>query len=240
MCGFHGRLKFRCVVENAKPLTGTRNPKKLRKIVSSRFDGNKRVLYRLFCKVCCIPFYIPFHFLKERKYCSQKCQWKAFRRRIVRKCTICKKIIYIKRGRFKANKSKVFFCSHKHKDIGQRLDSNLKKMWPSHYGRANGIYSYRSQARYRLPEKCVGCGFKFLALLLVHHRDGNRNNNSIKNLEFVCPTCHGLRHMKKVNNRWVWDFHSLTPINKIGYLFRRMKKMGPWCNGNTSGRQSEK
>ncbi len=38
-------------------------------------------------------------------------------------------------------------------------------------------------------------------ILVVHHKDKNRENNTIENLEVLCPNCHAIRHIvdEKVN-----------------------------------------
>ena len=67
---------------------------------------------------------------------------------------------------------------------------------PSHYGTASGKYGYRKLALRELPNKCNRCGYnKFIQALVVHHLDHDRNNNELKNLEVLCPTCHWEHHL---------------------------------------------
>ncbi len=43
--------------------------------------------------------------------------------------------------------------------------------------------------------KCEICGYnKIRDILEVHHRDGNRKNNTMENLEIRCPNCHKEHH----------------------------------------------
>lgn len=50
-----------------------------------------------------------------------------------------------------------------------------------------------------LINKCERCGYdKYIKILGVHHIDRNRNNNSIQNLEVLCPNCHSEEHMKHI------------------------------------------
>ena len=58
----------------------------------------------------------------------------------------------------------------------------------------NGITSYRKRALENFPHKCNQCGIDNYKVLLVHHKDGNRKNNDLKNLEILCLNCHALRH----------------------------------------------
>lgn len=30
--------------------------------------------------------------------------------------------------------------------------------------------------------------------LHIHHKDGNKCNNNISNLEYLCPNCHSIEH----------------------------------------------
>ena len=41
---------------------------------------------------------------------------------------------------------------------------------------------------------CQYCGFKAEKWQIVHHIDGNPNNNEDKNLEVVCPMCNLIHH----------------------------------------------
>lgn len=43
--------------------------------------------------------------------------------------------------------------------------------------------------------KCELCGSTLH--LCVHHKDGNRNNNSLENLITVCKKCHQTHHVKR-------------------------------------------
>lgn len=42
--------------------------------------------------------------------------------------------------------------------------------------------------------RCERCEYKKVEILHVHHKDRNRNNNSLGNLELICPNCHGEEH----------------------------------------------
>ena len=46
----------------------------------------------------------------------------------------------------------------------------------------------------KIPVRCVKCGYKNERVLVVHHKDGNRKNNKLKNLEWLCRNCHYLVH----------------------------------------------
>jgi hypothetical protein len=45
-----------------------------------------------------------------------------------------------------------------------------------------------------LLEVCARCGFADSRVLEVHHKDRDRSNNDIGNLETLCPNCHKSEH----------------------------------------------
>lgn len=58
----------------------------------------------------------------------------------------------------------------------------------------DGASSYRDRALKHYGAKCTGCGFTNLLALEVHHKDKNRENNSIENLAVLCANCHRIAH----------------------------------------------
>lgn len=42
--------------------------------------------------------------------------------------------------------------------------------------------------------ECLRCGYNNKQVLEVHHKDRNRSNNSMENLEVLCANCHKLEH----------------------------------------------
>lgn len=58
----------------------------------------------------------------------------------------------------------------------------------------NNKYNYKQLIKSGRLEQCEICGCvdwmgKPLKLQ-VHHRDGNRDNNDLNNLQILCPNCH--------------------------------------------------
>lgn len=48
--------------------------------------------------------------------------------------------------------------------------------------------------------KCERCGYNKYEILQVHHKDRNRSNNNLTNLELICPNCHYEEHfLKKIH-----------------------------------------
>ena len=57
-----------------------------------------------------------------------------------------------------------------------------------------GAFSYRERALKKYGAVCFSCGFTNLLALEVHHKDKNRDNNSIENLVVLCANCHRIAH----------------------------------------------
>lgn len=146
------------------------------------------------------------------KFCSKKCAGAARRGVPVKekvpntKCAYCGIMFYKVESR-KASSS-LFFCCREHKDLGQMLKNDIKAIWPSHYGAMmvdgylvqredpNIRKEYRTTALESGTERCNRCGYdRHPAILHVHHRDHNRNNNHPSNLEILCPRCHKVHHL---------------------------------------------
>jgi hypothetical protein len=125
----------------------------------------------------------------KRIYCSRKCFSNAQRKDVFTVCAYCGKEIVIKPSRIK----EFNFCNRKCKEAAQSLKSGEKflGMIPSHYSTGtNSINTYRENALGFYGEKCRICGYAVSSCLEVHHKDCNRNNNRIENLDVLCPTHH--------------------------------------------------
>jgi 5-methylcytosine-specific restriction endonuclease McrA len=48
--------------------------------------------------------------------------------------------------------------------------------------------------RYGRKMMCARCGTNDERILMVHHKNGNRKNNKITNLIWLCQNCHHLVH----------------------------------------------
>ncbi len=58
---------------------------------------------------------------------------------------------------------------------------------------------------------CERCGYDRHEILQVHHKDKNRSNNDLDNLELICPNCHYEEHylekswLKESDNQVRWQ-----------------------------------
>lgn len=149
------------------------------------------------CKICGKNFYAKPSHIKNgwAKYCSQKCQYKGYQTGKLVKCDTCGKEIYRTQKELRCSKSKKFFCNR-----------SCFAIWKNHYilfgenhpSWKNGQGSYRAiMMRANILPICCNCGIKDIRVLLTHHVDGDRKNNKIKNLKWLCRNCHYLIHNRK-------------------------------------------
>ena len=144
------------------------------------------------CKICGKDFYTKPNWLKRGhgKYCSRKCQFKAQRKGSFVKCHKCSREIW-RQPHFLLI-SKIFFCSKK---CMMKWRNEFQK-GPNHPNWAGGKYIDYSALMIKRGGRrfCRRCKRKDKRVLLVHHIDGNRGNNDISNLVFLCYNCHYLVH----------------------------------------------
>lgn len=144
-------------------------------------------------------------FLKERNYCCSACGnvHRNIGKSIDVSCALCGKIFRL--GKFKStlSKSGLHFCCREHKDIGQRIENGMTGMWPDHYGSENVGLGYREIAFRNYPAKCNRCGYSEVeGILEVHHKNRNRLDRSLENLEILCPNCHQEEHFRSKDGRF--------------------------------------
>ena len=169
------------------------------------------------CQICNKQFNAPLKEVKRgnSKYCSRICSnLGVSKTRLLKgnltkehntKCEYCGKTFYRNKSKKSLSKSGIYFCCRNHKDLGQRIEANIKDIQPSHYGKSDPSNSnrYRKLAFRYLELKCNKCGYdKYPNILEVHHKDLNRNNESISNLEILCSRCHDEFHYLTKTGKW--------------------------------------
>jgi hypothetical protein len=144
-----------------------------------------------------------------------------YKRKPNAKCFVCRKLIYRRPSEIAATKNKVFCSSSCYgvscrKEIpcavcGKLLLSGLNKKTCSracsNKNRAGIFYTGKSTKDNAVSIRhikiklvairggvCERCGYNKREVLQVHHKDRNRKNNKITNLELVCPNCHYEEH----------------------------------------------
>jgi hypothetical protein len=133
------------------------------------------------------------------RFCSRSCSASRKRKTTAPNlvCAHCGTPFYRRAAHLCHSKSGIRFCSRACKDISQRI-GGIAAIQPDHYGVVET--KYRTSAFRNYDAVCVACGYdRSTETLVVHHVDGDRTNNKIKNLAILCPTCHaeihaGIRH----------------------------------------------
>lgn len=122
-------------------------------------------------------------------YCSRKCSQLAQNKGEMRKCAWCCTEIYVSESRRKRSKSGKYFCSRSCSN-SHRNTLYVGSKHPNYRGA-----EYREKALSAYGAKCTRCGYdKCKAAIEVHHKDHNRDNNNLCNLEVLCRNCHAEEH----------------------------------------------
>ncbi len=161
------------------------------------FYYNICIMPWLKCRVCSADFYArPRHIKKGwGKYCSNACGYAGMRTGEVFLCSTCGEKVYRSPKEIRASKSNRYFC-----------DKSCFAVWKNkhvfrgenHVRWKNGRASYRVlMARSGAVPICATCGLSDTRVLVVHHKDQNRENNKLENLKWLCRNCHYLAHEGK-------------------------------------------
>lgn len=104
-------------------------------------------------------------------------------------CEGCGKGLYRTASQLSNSKTGVFYCN---KECKQRARQHQAEPKPP----------YRVIAFQHHKHTCNRCDFSVVEILEVHHRNRDREDNSIENLEILCPNCHLLDHFEAGDGRW--------------------------------------
>lgn len=149
-------------------------------------QGIIRTFFITTCHECLKPIERLKSRLKEKNYCLE-----CLNKKTETTCSFCNLKFFIRPSRLNP-KSGFVFCSRKCKDEAQKAKHGFDKLHPR-FDSKN--YHYRTKAFDHLAPKCNICNYnKHIEVLEVHHKNCNRENNDISNLEILCPTCHTEKH----------------------------------------------
>jgi len=112
-----------------------------------------------------------------KAFCSQACFGKSCRKESP--CPICGKLVLAGLNTKTCSRA----CSNKYREgikykIGRPRD------------KAKTAYFLKVRLLAVRGDKCERCSYDKTAILQVHHKDRDRNNNNLDNLALICPNCH--------------------------------------------------
>jgi hypothetical protein len=139
------------------------------------------------CVICNKPIYRRPSIINENKgkiYCSQKCYGISCRKEIP--CLVCQKPILS--GLNKKTCSRA--CANKFR-TGIKYKLNRPK------DKVKTYHQLKIRLLLQRGDKCEKCGYNKPEILQIHHKDRNRENNNLENLELICPNCHFEEHNLK-------------------------------------------
>lgn len=136
------------------------------------------------CKICSQPIYRRPSEIKDHDrgvFCSLDCYGKSQQKSLP--CLVCNKPI----------------LAHFNKKTCSRSCANIHRAGIKYTGRApkDKVKTQRLLKERLIKvrgEMCERCGYNKLKILQVHHKDRNRDNNELGNLELICPNCHCEEH----------------------------------------------
>lgn len=151
--------------------------------------GRNIVQYEVQCDVCNTIFVRYKRHLNTHS-CSVGCRKIIQEKALKVLCANCGKILSKSPSRLRKSKSEKYFCNLKCRKDGQR---HIPELYGTDFKFSGN--SYRSHALSIYGKVCQLCGFnKNESALEVHHKDKNRNNNTITNLIVLCANCHKIIH----------------------------------------------
>jgi len=148
------------------------------------------------CIICGTAFKAkPSHAAKGwAKYCSKNCQFQGQKTGRFFACDECGREVYRRQIDIKKSSKKRFFCSKKCHCVWENKHVRCGENAPNWIA---GHNVYRElMKRHRVKAECIRCGLEDKRVLAVHHKDRNRRNNKLENLEWLCHNCNYIVHLE--------------------------------------------
>ena len=126
---------------------------------------------------------------RRRVFCGQACFGIYCRKE--KPCIVCGKLILASANKKTCSRG----CANTHRTgIKYRI------------GSPRSIVKSQAALKARLLEqrgrKCERCAYDNYEILNVHHKNRNREDNRLENLEIICPNCHAEEHHIKVARKY--------------------------------------
>lgn len=171
--------------------------------------GSVHSIY-LCCLVCEKPYLTHERYLRRGgrrgRFCSQACAGRYRTQKTLENqkpncvCYTCSKHFYRRESKIL---SKLQFCSRVCKEAQQVIGGPLALASYGDYTGTRAGHRYRELAFKVHPNLCNRCGYnRYKDVLVVHHKDRNRSNNTPDNLEILCPNCHEEEHFAAKDGKW--------------------------------------
>ena len=119
---------------------------------------------------------------KGRVFCSMTCYGISCRKE--NPCVICGKLILAGLNKKTCSRG----CANKHR-VGIKYKIGRPR------DKVKTIQVLKLRLMKERGENCERCNYSKYEILQVHHKDRNRKNNELNNLELVCPNCHYEEHL---------------------------------------------
>ena len=129
---------------------------------------------------------------KQQKYCSVRCTSEGTHAKYKHVCGVCgKEFIGYRNAKFcsPSCSSKYGASLYVEKWLKGELKINPNVSFP---------LSIRKYLLEKYNNKCQQCGFEGYnkltgnSILQIHHSDGDSSNNSVENIQLLCPNCHAM------------------------------------------------
>jgi 5-methylcytosine-specific restriction endonuclease McrA len=124
----------------------------------------------------------------KRVFCGVACYGISCRKETP--CLICGELILASKN--KKTCSRV--CANKHR-TGIKYKLNRPK------DKVKSLQALKKRLLKERCTKCERCDYSKHEILQIHHKNRDRNNNELENLELICPNCHAEEHYLK--RSWV-------------------------------------
>lgn len=136
-------------------------------------------------------------YVKKQKhfFCDRGCQSSFRSKKVVAPCARCGNPVERRRSEIKKSASGNVFCS---KSCASSYNNSKFRIGKNHPNFINGEWCYRGIALREYGGTCQNKDCELTAagidipikMLDVHHKDGDRKNNEVYNLEVLCVWCH--------------------------------------------------
>ena len=136
------------------------------------------------CIICTKPIYRRPQQIQNnnnRVFCGQACYGVSCRKEVP--CAVCGKLILSSLNKKTCSRS----CSNTHR-------AGIKYKIGSPRDKVKSLQALKTRLLAERGTNCERCGYNKFEILQVHHKDRDRSNNNLNNLELVCQNCHYEEH----------------------------------------------